>query len=230
MCDHCNAVFQAQISAGTFVPPPAKDWLVSRLTDRGPSARTRYHVEGENLNCLPDCPERRFSWDVPDLCDRYDLSRLPSPAMKGIAARDAYPACPDYETRMRRTYVEGDVVAVGPAYRTTDSYDCDGIEGVYTIVNVELPLEGSRRCAEYKIVRGIVTGPIQPESADFDVVGGARFIPLPLDVQNVIARQRITYAERVWLESATEGDSRAALAALDLAVARHRNLQYRRDL
>jgi hypothetical protein len=53
---------------------PAKDWLVSSLTDRGPGQMYRYHVRGENLNLPPCHPDRRFSWSIPAMCERYDLS------------------------------------------------------------------------------------------------------------------------------------------------------------
>lgn len=55
---------------------PVKDWLVTKLDDRGPATYYRFHVEGENLNHSPECRERKFSWDVRDLCYRYDLSRV----------------------------------------------------------------------------------------------------------------------------------------------------------
>lgn len=58
----------------TDAPIPAQDWLVSKLEDRGPGEYYRYKVEGVNLNHPPCSMDRRFSWRVPSLCERFDLS------------------------------------------------------------------------------------------------------------------------------------------------------------
>lgn len=55
---------------------PALDWLVTELVDLGASEYFRYRVEGVNLN-HPSCHvDRRFSWRVPSVGGRYDLSAV----------------------------------------------------------------------------------------------------------------------------------------------------------
>jgi hypothetical protein len=63
ICGHCPDV---------AVPP--KDWIVTRLVDHGAGRFYRYRTEGINLNYPPCHPDRRFSWRVPTLDERYDLS------------------------------------------------------------------------------------------------------------------------------------------------------------
>lgn len=58
------------------VEVPARDWAVTRLTDRGGGEFYRYLVEGRNLNYPPCHPQHEFSWRVPRLDDRYDLSAV----------------------------------------------------------------------------------------------------------------------------------------------------------
>lgn len=53
----------------------AKDWILSRVADRGPGRFYRYRVAGENLNFPVGHPNRQFTWDVPMIDeDRYDLT------------------------------------------------------------------------------------------------------------------------------------------------------------
>ncbi len=61
-----------------------KDWVVLRFYDRGPAWFYRYHVEGINLNWSEDDPQRCFSWNVPDLDPRFDMSEaqpMPRPEL-----------------------------------------------------------------------------------------------------------------------------------------------------
>jgi len=60
----------------TLIPAPAKDWIVTELIDHGRGAYYRYTTRGINLNYPPCHPDRWFSWRVPDLDDRYDLSAV----------------------------------------------------------------------------------------------------------------------------------------------------------
>ena len=50
-----------------------RDWIVRYITDRGAGAFYRYRVSGENLNHPIGHPDRRFTWDVPALCERYAI-------------------------------------------------------------------------------------------------------------------------------------------------------------
>jgi hypothetical protein len=57
--------------------PPAKDWVLTAVHDRGPSELYRFVVEGRNLNFPPCHPDHRINWSVPRIDDeRYDTSGL----------------------------------------------------------------------------------------------------------------------------------------------------------
>lgn len=51
-------------------------------------------------------------------------------------AQEAYPDCPDYDARMRRTFKPGDLVHVGPGYRMGGTYQADGTEGLYWVIDM----------------------------------------------------------------------------------------------
>jgi hypothetical protein len=55
------------------VAPFAPDWIASKVRDRGPGHYYRYHVEGVNESARNE-RDRRFSWDVPALSWRFDLT------------------------------------------------------------------------------------------------------------------------------------------------------------
>lgn len=55
-------------------PVPPQDWRCTRVVDGGPTSFYRYRTEGENLNHTPECRGRRFSWRVPALDPRYDVT------------------------------------------------------------------------------------------------------------------------------------------------------------
>jgi hypothetical protein len=68
MCEACKELLR---------DVPAKDWLVTKLTDLGPGHYYRFHLEGENLNWPEGHRERKFSWSVRDVDDpRYDLGGI----------------------------------------------------------------------------------------------------------------------------------------------------------
>jgi hypothetical protein len=72
MCDLCDEA--RELHASGF-RPPAKDWKLSRIEDRGPGEYYRFRVTGENLNWPEGHRERPFTWDVPDIDDaRYDTT------------------------------------------------------------------------------------------------------------------------------------------------------------
>lgn len=64
--------------------PPVRDWKLRIIRDRGPHAKFRYEVQGENLNFPPTDKDYFFTWNVPDIDDpRYDTSnaiRIPGDA------------------------------------------------------------------------------------------------------------------------------------------------------
>lgn len=68
--------------------PPAQDWVVETIHDRGQGEYYRYRITGRNLNYPPCHPSHKFSWSVRDLDDpRYDVSaasEAPSTALARV--------------------------------------------------------------------------------------------------------------------------------------------------
>jgi hypothetical protein len=75
------------------VPVPAQDWVVTDLLDRGQGVFYRYQVRGLNLNYPACSPDRRFSWSVPALDERFDLTAVAVAAL--LATRGTLLATPD---------------------------------------------------------------------------------------------------------------------------------------
>lgn len=57
--------------------PPARDWVLAAVYDRGPGHFYRYQVSGINLNFPPCHPSHTFTWSVPNIDDeRYDKAKV----------------------------------------------------------------------------------------------------------------------------------------------------------
>lgn len=64
-------------------------WRVTRITDRGPEAFYRFHVEGLNTEAVPPA---EFSWSVPSVADpRFVPGRDPTVAKALDEAKAARP-------------------------------------------------------------------------------------------------------------------------------------------
>jgi len=50
-----------------------QDWMVEKITLTGDVVYP-YRVVGQNLNYAENHMDRMFRWNVPDICERFDLT------------------------------------------------------------------------------------------------------------------------------------------------------------
>lgn len=94
-------------------------------------------------------------------------------------AEQAYPDCPDYNARTQRTFRPGDLVRVGPGYRMGGTYETDGVEGLYWVIDTML--DGR----DYYLARrrpGYACPPTGRANADWDyIVHASRISPVVIE-------------------------------------------------